>query len=111
MVNFKDKLNINWRVGFRVDMYSILEELQRKYERDLKISAECFETYDEVSDETFNDFEKIKAKFELLMTVGYLDEDEVKALTEYAESLRYDLLYKLENEEKEGEKDGSKEEC
>ena len=75
MVNFKDKLNINWRVGFRVDMYSILEELQRKYERDLKISAECFETYDEVSDETFNDFEKIKAKFELLMTVGYLDED------------------------------------
>lgn len=110
MVNFKDKLNINWRVGFRVDMYSILEELQKKYERDLKISAECFVTYDEVSNETESDLAKIKAQFETLMIVGYLDEDEVKDLTEYAESLRYDLLYKLENEEQEGEKDGSKEE-
>lgn len=109
MANFKDKLNINWRVGFRVDMYSILEEMQRKYERDLECSADCFVTYDEVSNETLNDFDKIKAQFSTLMITGYLDEDEVKSLTEYAESLRYDLLYRLENE-KEGEKDGSKEE-
>ena len=43
------------------------------------------------------------------MIVGYLDEDEVKSLTEYADSLRCDLLYRLENE-KEGEEYGSEEE-
>lgn len=109
MVNFKDKLNINWRVGFRVDMYSILEEMQKKFEVDLDLTAKHFDTYDEVSDETYNDLIALKARLETLMIVGYLDEDEVKAITEYAESLRYDLLYRLENE-KEGEKDGSKEE-
>lgn len=109
MVNFKNSLNLNWRVGFRVDMYSILEEMQKKYERDLNISSECFVTYDEVSNETLSDLDKVKARLETLMIVGYLDEDEVKAITEYAESLRYDLLYRLENE-KEGEEDGSKEE-
>ncbi|MBO7731215.1 MAG: hypothetical protein J6S67_01630 [Methanobrevibacter sp.] len=109
MVNFKNSLNLNWRVGFRVDIYSILEEMQRKYERDLKISSECFLTYDEVSNETLSDLDKVKARLETLMIVGYLDEDEVKVITEYAESLRYDLLYRLENE-KEGEEDGSKEE-
>ena len=109
MVNFKNSLNLNWRVGFRVDMYSILEEMQKKFERDLEVSAKTFNSYDEVSDETYNDFLTLKARLETLMIVGYLDEDEVKAITEYAESLRYDLLYRLENE-KEGEEDGSKEE-
>lgn len=109
MADFREKLNINWRVGFRVDIYSILDEMQKKYEIDLEVSAKHFDTYDEVSDETYNDFLTLKARLETLMIVGYLDEDEVKTITDYAESLRYDLLYRLENE-KEGEEDGSKEE-
>ena len=105
----KDKLLVNWRVGFGVDIYSILEEIQKKYEIELELTAEHFDTYDEVSNETYNDLLVVKVRLETLMIVGYLDKDEFKALTEYAESLRYDLLYRLENK-KEGEEDGSEEE-
>ena len=107
MNNFNDKLNINWRAGYRVDIVTILDDMEDKYSQFLKNTVECFDDYDSISNETFSDFSSLASQFELMKKLGYLDEDECDELINCAEEMRFDIL---ENLEKEGEKDGSKEE-
>ena len=106
-MKFNDKLNINWRAGYRVDIVTILDDMEDKYSQFLKNTVEYFDDYDSISNETFADFRSLASQFELMKKLGYLDEDECDKLINCAEQMRFDIL---ENLEKEGEKDGSKEE-
>ena len=105
-MGFIEQTNINWRAGFRMDINGILNDLEAEYKADLKSSIDNFNTYWEVSDETMTDLRVVKGKLQMLLQVGYINEDEFNGMSEMAEEMRFAELERLE---KEGEKDGSKE--
>ncbi len=102
-----DKLfNVNFRQGFRIEMIGFMEELQKDYERELDATIQAYTDYDNVSAETYNDNDILNGKLVMLERLGYINEDELAALLEKASEIR---INKIEELEKEGEKNGSEE--
>ncbi|MBO7695003.1 MAG: hypothetical protein J6T10_20485 [Methanobrevibacter sp.] len=99
--------NMNFRQGFRIEMVNFMEELQQEYERELDATIQCYTDYDNVSAECYNDNLIMNGKLVMLEKTGFINEDELAALLEKASEIR---INKLEELEKEGKKDGSKEE-
>lgn len=86
------------RTGKTIDMLAEIELLQDNYYRDLQLSVDSFDTYDEVSEETRNDLTKVRtvlATFELL---GYIEHAEFEAMSEAAAEQRETVLEGLSDE-------------
>lgn len=99
--------NMNFRQGFRIEMINFMEELQQEYERELDATIQTYTDYDNVSAECYNDNLIMNGKLVMLEKTGFINEDELAELLQKASDIR---ISKLEELEKEGEKDGSKEE-
>lgn len=106
-MNINKRLNYNFRAGYRLNMSDILQDLEDKYRSSLKATVDSFEFYDDVSNETFNDAAIMKGQIGLLVTTGYIDEEEAKAMIQVVDEIRMNILKELK---KEGETDGSEKE-
>ena len=106
-MNINKRLNVNFRAGYRLNVIEVLQEMEDKYRTMLNMTVDNFDSYDEISSETYNDACIFKAELGVLLITGYLNEDEVEAMNPIVDQIRMEILSKLE---KEGEKDGSEKE-
>lgn len=87
------------RKGIMVDMEKFLGELDKCYINELEASIESFDTYDEVSNETFNDYKVVCGKLEILERLGYLTEEEKDEMLKTAFDMRLKKLPEENDEE------------
>ena len=86
------------RKGKAVNMPELLEKFDHEFEIDLTASINANNSYEAVSNETFNDLLKVKAKLYLLFELKYLTHTEYEAISEVAEEMRLEKLGELKNE-------------
>ena len=86
------------RKGKAVNMPDLLEKFDYEFEIDLTASINANDSYEAVSNETFNDLLKVKAKLYLLFELDYLTHTEYEAIAEVAEEMRLEKLEELKNE-------------
>lgn len=106
-MNVNKRLNVNYRAGYRLNILDVLQELEDKYRTCLSTTLDSFESYEEVSNETYNDACIFKAELGLLLVTGYINEDELDAMIPIVDEIRLDILKNLE---KEGANNGSEKE-
>ena len=87
------------RKGDTVNMDRLLEEFDSLYLAELEGSITCYDTYDKVSDETYNDYKIVCVKLELLNKLGYITENETDEMMKTAAEMRLKKLEGLEHEE------------
>ena len=97
----KDKLEYNLRCGKHLNIVTELEEIEANYKVSLKATLYAFDTYNEVSEETYNDYVTVCAVLDTYERMGYLEHEETDAIKKEAEKERINTLSLLE--EKEGE--------
>lgn len=105
-MNVNKRLNVNFRTGYRLNILDVLQNLEDKYRSSLEVTCDIYKTYDEVSNETLNDKLIFIAELHVLLTCGYINEDEFEAMVPIADDIRMNILEKLE---KEGANNGSEE--
>lgn len=86
------------RTGKTVDMLSEIELLQENYYRDLQLSVDSFDTYDEVSEETRNDLTKVRTTLAAFELLGYISHEEFEAMNEAAYAQRITILKELSDD-------------
>lgn len=87
-----DPYDLYLRSGKTVNMVEQMDELERKYRADLIADIDSFDSYDEVSNETLSDLNAVKTCLKIFNTLGYLDNEELNSMIEYAETLRKSML-------------------
>ena len=101
MDNLIDLIDVNsyeMRKGKTVNMTELLEQFDHEFEIDLTASISANDSYEAVSNETFNDLLKVKAKLYLLFELDYLTHTEYEAIAGVAEEMRLKKLEELKNE-------------
>lgn len=96
---FKEKSAGVMRKGIKLNMEEFLGQLDDLYLADMDASISSYVTYEEVSTETYNDYDVVCAKLELLCFLGYLDAEELDAMRKTAAEMRLKKLEELEHEE------------
>ena len=96
---FKEKSAGVMRKGDKVNMEELLGSLDDMLLADLDGSISSFDTYEEISAETFNDYKLTCARLDILHLLGYLDEEETDAMRQTAAEMRLKKLEGLEHEE------------
>ena len=96
---FKEKSASVMRKGEKVNMEELLGTLDDLFIADLEASISSYALYEEISNETYNDYKIVCAKLEMLYSLGYLDEDETDAMRKTAAEMRLKKLEELEHEE------------
>ena len=61
----KELTNINYRQGFRVDIFTVLDDIEAEFKADLNATIKCMEGH-EAELETMHDLDKIAAKLYML---------------------------------------------
>jgi hypothetical protein len=85
-----------YREGKKLEMYKLLDELEAQYTADLKSSVDTYNSYEEVSNETFNDLRALKMTLKIIQILGYLSPEEVEGMEEVAEEMRSQALAAME---------------
>lgn len=96
---FKEKSASVMRKGDKVNMEELLASFDDMFLADLNASISSFDTYGEVSSETYNDYKLTCARLEILNRLGYLDDEELIAMRQTAAEMRLKKLEGLEHEE------------
>lgn len=86
------------RKGKEIDMFSEIEDLQDKYLSDLQASVDAFETYDEVSAETYSDLMSLRSTLSVFNMLGYLLDEEYADMLTVAKEQRDAVLGGLSRE-------------
>ena len=87
------------RKGIELNMEEFLGQLDDLYLADMDATISSYVTYEEVSTETYNDYDVVCAKLELLCFLGYLDAEELDAMRQTAAEMRLKKLEGLEHED------------
>lgn len=85
-----------YREGKKLEMYRLIDELEAQYTADLKSSVDTYNSYEEVSNETFNDLRAVKKTLRMLGILDYLSPEEVEGMEEVAEEMRSQALAAME---------------
>lgn len=88
----KANLEYNFRRVEKVEMINLLDSIEEDYLTNMKASFDSFDTYDQVSDETFNDYRVAVGKIEILQEIGLITPTECKDLCEEANAIRLKFL-------------------
>lgn len=91
------KFNSVMRSGKTIDMFSEIEDLQAQYSADLSASVQTYNTYEEVSNATYDDFLSVKMTISTFEMLGYLLKEEAAAMIEAAHNERMEKLDALQN--------------
>lgn len=95
----RDKLKYSFRTPGKVEMISLMDSIERAYKVNLESSVFSYDTYERVSEETYNDFRCILAQLELLADLAIITSIELTALTEEANAMRLNILEGLNKED------------
>lgn len=88
----KANLEYNFRRVEKVEMINLLDSIEDDYLTNMKASFDSFDTYDQVSDETFNDYRVAVGKIEILNEIGLITPKECADLLEEANVIRLKFL-------------------
>lgn len=88
-------LDYNLRSGKVVNLNEMLDNWTGMYQAALEASIDAFDTYDEVSAETYNDQLKIVSNINVLEFLGYIDKEEAEEMRKLAVDTRMSMLEKL----------------
>lgn len=88
----KANLEYNFRRVEKVEMINLLDSIEDDYLTNMKASFDSFDTYDQVSDETFNDYRVAVGKIEILNEIRLITPKECKDLCEEANAIRLKFL-------------------
>ena len=91
------KFNSVMRSGKTIDMFSEIEDLQAQYSADLSASVQTYNTYEEVSNATYEDFLSVKMTISTFEMLGYLFKEEAADMIEAAHNERMEKLDALQN--------------
>ena len=92
-------LDYNLRSGKLVNLNEMLDNWTGMYQAALEASIDAFDTYDEVSAETYNDQLKIVSNINVLEFLGYIDKEEAEEMRKLAVDTRMSMLEKLNKKE------------
>lgn len=95
----KANLEYNFRRVEKIEMINLLDSIEDDFLTNMKASYDSFNSYDEVSTETFNDYRVALAKIEILYEIGLITPAECKDLSEEANAMRLKFLNKYTNKE------------
>ena len=95
----KANLEYNFRRVEKVEMINLLDSIEDDFMTNMKASYDSFDTYDEVSSETFNDYRVAVGKIEILHEIGLITPTERQDLCEEANAMRLKFLNKYTNKE------------
>lgn len=95
----RNNLEYNFRTPGRVEMIALMEDIEHEYKVNLESSVSLYDTYERVSDETYNDFRCVLAKLEILLALAIITPAERKALIEEANAMRLNILEGLYKED------------
>lgn len=91
-----DKLiNTCMRTGRQIDIIKTLEDLQLEYTTDLEASVQTYQSYDRVSEATYDDFMAVKKTLMMFDKLGYLYKDEAQDMIDAAAAERMNKLDQL----------------
>ena len=96
---FKEKSAGVMRKGDKVNMEELLGSLDDIFLADMDGTISSYDTYEEISAETYNDYKIVCAKLEMLKKLRYLAEDETDEMMKTAAEMRLKKLEGLEHEE------------
>lgn len=88
----KANLEYNFRRVEKVEMTNLLDSIEHEFKMNIESTWNSFETYDEVSTETYNDYRVALAKLEILEEIGLITPTEFKDLSEEANAIRLKFL-------------------
>lgn len=97
----KDCLEFNIRSGKHVNIAELIDDVESTFKTTLGATMAAYETYDRVSEESYNDLMVTFAKLELLQDLGYIEKEEYEAMIEKASQIRMDKLKELEGKQDE----------
>ena len=97
----KDCLEFNIRAGKHVNIAELIDDVQMAFEASLVATIKTYDSYDAVSEESYNDLMVTFAKLELLQELGYIEKEEYEAMIEKAGQIRMDKLKELEGKKDE----------
>lgn len=103
MMKMKNKLDYNIRQGRAFNFTEVLDSLELTYRANLKADIDSFDAWEDVQAETYNDEIVTRNILETYAKCGYLEDEELSSMIEYAKNIRLEMLEILE---KEGEKNG-----
>ena len=92
----KDCLEFNIRAGKHVNIAELIDDVQMAFEASLAATIKTYDSYDAVSEESYNDLMVTFAKLELLQELGYIEKEEYEAMIEKAGQIRMDKLKELD---------------
>lgn len=95
----RNNLEYNFRTPGKVEMIALMEDIEHEYKVNLESSVSSYDTYERVSDETYNDFRCVLAKLEILLALAIITSAESKALIEEANAMRLNILEGLNKED------------
>lgn len=95
----RNNLEYNFRTPGKVEMINLMEDIEHEYKVNLESSVSSYDTYERVSDETYNDFRCVIAKLEILLALAIITPAESKALIEEANAMRLNILEGLNKED------------
>ncbi|MBO7695369.1 MAG: hypothetical protein J6T10_22320 [Methanobrevibacter sp.] len=95
----RNNLEYNFRTPGKVEMIALMEDIEHEYKVNLESSVSSYDTYERVSDETYNDFRCVLAKLEILLALAIITPAESKALIEEANAMRLNILEGLNKED------------
>ena len=95
---FKEKSAGVMRKGDKVNMEELLGSLDDIFIADMDGTISSYDTYEEISTETYNDYKLTCARLDILNQLGYLDEEETDAMRQTAAEMRLKKLEGLERE-------------
>ena len=88
----KADLECNFRRVEKVEMNNLLDSIEDDYVTNMNASYDSYDTYDEVSNETYNDYRVAIGKIEILYEIGLITPFEHKDLCEEANAMRLEFL-------------------
>lgn len=95
----KANLEYNFRRVEKIEMINLLDSIENTFKTHLKASADAYDDYHNISEETFNDYRVIVGKFEILRDIGLISYAECKDLMEEANAIRLKFLNDYTNKE------------
>ena len=88
----KANLEYNFRRVEKVEMANLLDSIEYEFEMNMESTWNAYDTHDDVSNETYNDYRVALAKIEILHEIGLITPTECKDLCEEANAMRLKFL-------------------
>lgn len=88
----RSNLEYNFRRVEKVEMTNLLDSIDHQLEMNMESTWNSYNTYDEVSNETYNDYRVALAKIEILEEIGLITPTECKDIMEEANAMRLKFL-------------------